>query len=255
MIALTRAPLLALLAVAATTPALGADAGAGHVPADWPHVHEDHRNFGYLLVDRLEYRDDEGPNHLLWDAQGWYGGDYRRLWLKTEGERPVSDSNGEVELQALYGQLVAPYWDVQAGVRYDRALGSGRDRDRAFGVLGIQGTAPYRFETDTALFVSEDGDLSLRAEFEYELLLTQRLVLQPRVEINAAAQRVRSWGVGSGVNDVQLGLRLRYEIRREFAPYVGVEWTRKLGDTADIARDEGEEVSVPTLVAGLRLWF
>ena len=229
--------------------------GAGDVPADWPHAHEDDHPFGYFLVDRFEYRDDEGPNHLLWDAQGWYGGDYRRLWLKAEGEQPVSDSNGEAELQALYGQLVAPYRDVQAGLRYDRVFGSGRDRDRAFGVLGIQGTAPYRFETDAALFVSEDGDLSLRAEFEYELLLTQRLILQPRVEINAAAQRVRAWGIGRGINDVQLGLRLRYEIRREFAPYLGVEWTRKLGDTADIARDEGEEVSVPALVAGVRLWF
>ncbi len=255
MHAAKRSPLLAVLAVAATTPALGADAGAGHVPADWPHVHEDDQHFGYLLVDRLEYRDDEGPNHLLWDAQGWYGGDYRRLWLKTEGESPVSDSHGEAEVQLLYGHLVAPYWDVQAGVRYDRAYGSGPDRDRRFGVLGIQGTAPYRFETDAALSVSEDGDVSVSAEFEYELLLTQRLVLQPRVEINAAAQQVRDWGVGSGINDVQLGLRLRYEIRREFAPYVGVEWTRKLGDTADIARDEGEEVSVPALVAGLRLWF
>jgi copper resistance protein B len=92
-------------------------------------------------------------------------------------------------------------------------------------------------------------------QVEYELLLTQRLILQPRVEANAAAQRVKSWGVGSGINDVQIGLRLRYEIRREFAPYVGVEWTRKLGDTADIARDEGEDASVPALVAGVRLWF
>ncbi len=255
MSAVRRAPLLALVLALAAASALAADAGAGHVPADWPHVHEDDRSFGYLLVDRLEYRDDEGPNHLLWDALGWYGGDYQRLWLKTEGEQPVSDSHGEAEVQALYGRLVAPYWDVQAGVRYDRAYGSGPDRDRAFGVLGIQGTAPYRFETDAALFVSEHGDVSLRAEFEYELLLTQRLVLQPRVEINAAAQRVRSWGVGRGINNVQLGLRLRYEIRRQFAPYVGAEWTRKTGDTADLARDAGEDVNTPALVAGVRLWF
>ncbi len=229
--------------------------GAGHVPADWPHAHEDDQRFGYALIDRLEYRDDEGPNHLLWDAQGWYGGDYRRLWLKTEGERPVSDSNGEFEAQALLSQLVSPYWDLQAGVRYDRAFGSGPDRDRFFGVLGIQGLAPYRFETDAALFVSEDGDVSLRVELEYELLLTQRLILQPRAELSVAAQEVKAWGVGEGLNDLQLGLRLRYEIRRQFAPYVGVEWTRKFGDTADFARAEGHDASTAALVAGLRMWF
>jgi copper resistance protein B len=114
---------------------------------------------------------------------------------------------------------------------------------------------PYRFETDAAAFVSEDGDFSLSLELEYELLLTQRLVLQPRLELNAAAQRVRAWGVGRGLNDLQLGLRLRYEIRREFAPYVGVEWVRRFGDTADLARDEGERVGNLGLVAGVRLWF
>lgn len=255
MNAAKRAPLLALLLNSAAVPTLAADAGVGHVPFDWPHVHEDQHNFGTLLVDRLEYRDDEGPNHLLWDAQGWYGSDYQRLWLKTEGEQSISDSHGEAEVQALYSRLVAPYWEVRAGVRYDRAYGSGPDHDRVFGVLGVQGTAPYGLETDIAVFVSEDGDVSLSAEFERELLLTQRLVLQPRAQINAAAQRVKSWGVGRGINDVQIGLRLRYEIRREFAPYVGLEWARKLGDTADMARDEGEDASVPALVVGLRLWF
>jgi copper resistance protein B len=245
---------LALL-IAASAPVLAADAGAGHVPTDWPHVHEDDQNFGTLLVDRLEYRADDGPDHLLWDAQGWYGGDYQRLWLKTEGEQSITDSHGEAEVQALYSRLVAPYWDVQAGVRYDRAYGSGRDRDRTFGVLGVQGLAPYRFDTDFALFVSEDGDVSARVQFEHDLLLTQRLVLQPRVEVNAAAQQLKSWGVGRGINDIQIGLRLRYEIRRQFAPYVGVEWVRKLGDTADLARDDGEAVSAPALVAGVRLWF
>ena len=126
---------------------------------------------------------------------------------------------------------------------------------RAFGVLGVQGLAPYRFETDLALFVSEDGDLSARAQLEYELLLTQRLILQPRVEINAAAQQVKSWGVGSGLNDLQLGLRLRYEIRRQFAPYVGVEWVKKFGDSADFARADGQDTGNLALLAGLRMWF
>lgn len=249
----TRHALLALALAVGASPAYAV--GAGEMPIDWQHVHEDSHPFGYALIDRLEYRDDEGPNHLLWDAQGWYGGDYDRLWLKTEGELPVSDSNGEVEVQALYGRLVAPYWDLQAGLRYDRAFGSGPDRDRVFGVLGVQGLAPYRFETDAALFVSEDGDVSLRAELEYELLLTQRLILQPRVEINAAAQDVKAWGVGSGLNDLQLGLRLRYEIRREFAPYVGVEWVKKFGNTADFVRADGQDTGNLALLAGLRMWF
>lgn len=252
----TRHALLALaLAAGALPAAAAADAGAHAMPIDWRHVHEDSHPFGFALIDRLEYRDDEGPNHLLWDAQGWYGGDYNRLWLKTEGESPVSDSNGEFEGQVLYGRLIAPYWDLQAGVRYDRTFGSGPDRDRAFGVLGVQGLAPYRFETDLALFVSEDGDLSASAELEYELLLTQRLILQPRVEINAAAQQVKSWGVGSGLNDLQLGLRLRYEIRREFAPYVGIEWVKKFGDSADFARADGQDNGNLALLAGLRMWF
>jgi copper resistance protein B len=250
-----RAGLRVWLLLSAAAPALAADAGAGHVPTDWPHVHEDDQHFGTLLVDRLEYRADDGPDQWLWDAQGWYGGDYQRLWLKTEGRQQVADSHGEAELRALYGRLVAPYWDLQAGVRYDRAYGSGRDRDRSFGVLGLQGLSPYRFDTELALFLSEDGDLSARAQFEHELLLTQRLVLQPRLEINAAAQRVRSWGVGRGIDDVQLGLRLRYEIHREFAPYVGIEWVRKVGDTADLARATGQEASNLAVLTGLRLWF
>jgi len=232
-----------------------ADAGPHTMPVDWQHVHEDSQPFGFALIDRLEYRGDDGPDHLLWDAQGWYGGDYNRLWIKTEGEQAISHSNGESETQALYGRLIAPYWDLQAGVRYDRTFGSGPDRDRAFGVLGVQGLAPYRFDTEAALFVSEDGDVSLRAQAERDLLLTQRLILQPRVEINAAAQQVKSWGVGSGLNDLQLGLRLRYEIRRQFAPYVGVEWVKKFGDSADFARADGQDSGSLALLAGLRVWF
>lgn len=242
----------ALLGLAAV--AHGAEAGAG-APPDFPHVHEDEHPFGLALVDRFEYRDADGANEWLWDAQGWYGGDYQRLWIKTEGERPVSDSNGDAEVQALYSRLIAPYWDLQAGVRYDRAFGSGPDRDRVFGVLGVQGLAPYRFETDLALFVSEDADASVRAQFETDLLLTQRLVLQPRLEVNAAFAAVPGWGVGRGPNDVQLGLRLRYEIRREFAPYVGVEWVRRLGETADLAREEGGDRSDLAWVFGVRAWF
>jgi len=214
-------------------------------------VHEDDHPFGLALIDRLEYRDDEGPNHLLWDAQGWYGGDYNRLWLKTEGEKLARGKTEKAEVQVLFSHLVTDFFDVQAGVRYDPEP----HPRRGYAVLGVQGLAPYYFETDAALFLSNEGELSARFEAEYELLLTQRLVLQPSLEINLAAQDTSARGIGSGVSDIELGLRLRYEIRREFAPYIGVNWECKLGQTADIARRDGEDTDVPSFVTGVRFWF
>lgn len=203
-----------------------------------------------VLVDRLEYQTAEGHDILLWDAQGWLGGDYDKLWLKTEGERARGDLE-EAELQALYSRAVAPFWDLQLGVKHDFAPHPARTS----GVIGIQGLARYWFEVDAAAFVSEDGDVSARVEAEYDLLLTQRLVLQPRAELNFAIQDVDELGIGSGLSTAELGLRLRYEIKREVAPYVGVSWSRKVGETARFARAEGEDAGVVSLVAGLRLWF
>lgn len=221
----------------------------------WPEPVEDNPVLGLLLVDQLEYRsNDDGPDTLNWDAEGWIGTDYHKLWLKTEGEDRRSGDSGEWEVQALYSRLVAPFWDFQAGLRHDRIYGA-RDRDRSFAVVGFEGLAPYWFEVTPALFLSEDGDLSARFTASYELLFTQRLILQPSFEINAAAQKVQEFDVGSGINDVELGLRLRYEIEREFAPYIGVSWTNKLGETADIARSEGEETRDFAVMAGVRFWF
>ncbi|MEX2463390.1 MAG: copper resistance protein B, partial [Balneolaceae bacterium] len=129
------------------------------------------------------------------------------------------------------------------------------NHSRAFGVIGIQGLAPYFFEVDGGLFVSEDGDISANFEAEYDLLFTQRLIGQPRLATSIAVQEVEEWGVGSGFNNVQLGFRLRYEIKREFAPYVGISWNRKLGETADFTRLEGGEVGTLGLVGGVRMWF
>lgn len=222
----------------------------------WPEPVEDNQIFSMLLVDQLEYRNNEGQDTLNWDAQGWVGTDYNKLWLRTEGEDGRSGGGGgEWEVQALYSRMVAPFWDFQTGLRYDRLYGGGQDRDRGFAVIGFEGLAPYWFEVTPALFVSQDGDVSARVSASYDLLFTQRLILQPRFEINAAAQRVEEFEAGRGINDVELGLRLRYEIKREFAPYVGVSWTRKLGDTADMARSEGGETSDFAVVAGLRFWF
>lgn len=225
-------------------------------PEEWPEPIKDDQPFWFFLIDRLEYDFNEGPDTILWDAQGWFGNDYNKLWIRTEGEQKVSDDNGgEAEFQALYSRLIAPFWYFQVGGRYDKLYGKGSDPSRGFGVIGFQGLVPYRYEVVTALFVSEDGDVSARLEAEYELLFTQRLIAQPRFETNIAVQEVEKFGVGEGFNDIELGLRLRYEIRREFAPYIGISWTRLLGDTADIARNEEEEVSNLAFVAGVRMWF
>lgn len=205
-----------------------------------------------LLGERLEYQTNEGDPAFLWDTQGWVGGDINRLWVKAEGEYLLEDELfEEAELQALYSRAISPYFDLQAGVRHDFEP----DPSRSFGVLGVQGLAPYWFEVDASAFVSDDGNLSARIEAEYELLLTQRLIAQPRTELSFAIQDVPELGIGSGLSSAELGLRLRYEIRREFAPYVGVSWVRAVGESADFAREEGEDVGSVSFVAGLRLWY
>ncbi|NEO87188.1 MAG: copper resistance protein B [Spirulina sp. SIO3F2] len=209
-----------------------------------------------LQVEQLEYRANEGHDTLNWEVSGWVGGDYTRWWLKTEGDVSVDEQEGgEFEVQLLHSKLISPFFEFQAGLRYDREFGTTPERDRFFGVLGFQGLAPYFIETDAALFVSEAGDISARLTLERELLLSQRWVLQPELEVNLAAQTVTDFGVGSGLNDLILGLRLRYDITRKFAPYVGVNWSRKFGDTAEFARAEGEAVDNWALVGGLRLMF
>ena len=206
----------------------------------------------FVLGDRFEYQTNEGSPLLLFDGQGWWGTDRNRLWVKTEIEYDFeADAFEEAELQALWSRPIARYFDFQAGVRRDFEP----DPSRTFGVIGIQGLAPYWFEIDAALFVSGDGDISARFEAEYDLLLTQRLILQPRTELNFAAQSVDELGIGSGLSTAELGLRLRYEIERQFAPYVGVSWTRSVGETADFVRAGGEDPGAASFVAGLRFWF
>jgi len=206
----------------------------------------------FIQADRFEYRTNEGDPQFLWDAQGWYGGDKNKLWIKTEGEYAFEDDEFEdAEVQALWSRAFARYFDVQAGVRHDFAPGD----DRTFGVLGVQGLAPYWFEVDAAAFVSGDGDVSARVEVEYELLLTQRLILQPRTELNFAVQDAPRNGIGSGLSTAEVGVRLRYEIKRELAPYIGVSWERAVGETADLVRAGGEDPSSVSFVAGLRFWL
>lgn len=220
-------------------------------PDDWPVPIPDRQPFWMVLGDRLELRFGDEKDTYILDAQGWFGGDYNRLWVKTEGEGEQGDSPESVELQLLYSRRFARYWDWQIGIRQDFEP----KPDRQHVVLGLQGVAPYEFEWDSALFVSEDGDISARLEVEYDLRVTQRLVVQPRVELNASADTVPEYGLGSGLNNSELGIRLRYEFVREFAPYIGVSWEKRYGETADLARQEGEPTSGVRFLFGVRLWF
>jgi len=202
------------------------------------------------IVDQFEMRDTGGDNTLSWDAQGWLGKDFQKLWFKFEGDRTAS-STEESELQFLYSKAIARYWEFQVGVRHDFEPSPSRN----WAVIGFQGLAPYFFETDIALFIGESGRTALRFESEYELLFTQRLILTPEIEVNLYGRDDPTVGIGSGLSDLELGLRLRYEIRREFAPYIGINWLQLFGDTADYARIAGEDVSEVQLVIGLRAWF
>ena len=203
-----------------------------------------------VMVDQLEVREADDDNPAVLEGQGWVGKDLNKLWLKVELERVDSETE-EAELQALYSKAISTYWDFQVGMRHDFEPSP----TRSWGVIGIQGLAPYFFEVDTALFVGESGRTALRLEAEYELLFTQRLILTPEIEINLYGKDDEATGVGSGLSDVEFGLRLRYEIRREFAPYIGVNWIKKYGDSADFTRASGDKVSETQFVLGVRMWF
>lgn len=211
------------------------------------HEHGDVR-WWHVMVERAEYA--PSSETLSWEARASYGGDINRLVLKTEGEAESGDLH-EAEVQALYSRAIGPYFNLQAGVRQDFQP---RPR-RTYAVLGIEGLAPYWFEVGGFVFVSDKGDVSARLEGGIDWRLTQALVLEPHAEANLAAQDTRELGVGSGLSELEVGLRLRYAVAPEFAPYVGVEWARKFGDTADYARAAGEDPDETRLVIGLRAWF
>jgi len=205
----------------------------------------------FIIADRLEMQITNGEDAFVWDAQGWYGTDENKLWIKTEGEYSFgSDEIEDAEIQALWSKPIAAFWDFQAGVRYDFD-----PKGRTHLVAGVQGLAPYWFEVDAALFLSNKGDFTSRVEAEYELLFSQRLILQPRGEIEFSAQDIPELGIGAGFTNLNLGLRLRYEIKREFAPYIGVEWQRSLGETAQFTRANGGDPDKVALLFGVRAWY
>lgn len=204
-----------------------------------------------LMLDRLEYRAGKGADGYHWEGEGWIGGDIDRFAVKTEGEGAFGGPLEQAEVQALYRRALDPWFNLEAGVRHDFRPGP----ERTYAVIGIEGLAPYWFEVGAEAFLSDKGDAHLRLEASYDQRLTQRLILQPAAELNLAAQDVPELGIGSGLSTIELGLRLRYEFAREFAPYIGVNWERKLGDTARFARAEGEGASSTSLVLGVRFWF
>jgi copper resistance protein B len=239
---------------AGSGPPRAADAiwGAEAMAASREDLRKTHGDFPvfWFQGDRLETQVRDGADAFLWDIQGYYGGPTERLWFKSEGEGEWGSAPEDAEVQALYARAFAPFWDVQAGLRHDIA---GPDTTHA--VIGVQGLAPYMFEVDAALFVSTRGDITARIEAEIDQRITQRLILQPRVEANLSAQDIPLLGVGAGLDQIEAGVRLRYEIKREFAPYVGIEQSWRTGNGADFARARGEDPSVTSFVAGIRFWF
>jgi copper resistance protein B len=214
----------------------------------------DDETYVLALLELAEYRRDEETNPFAWELVGWIGGDYQRIWFKSEGAAATTETEIEGDVEILYGRLITPWWDLQVGVRGELQVDDMDERARVFAALGVEGLAPGYFDIDATVFVSHEGDVSARATATVSSYVTQRLIAEPRVELEAAVQEVEDFGVGNGLTTIELGLRLRYEIRREIAPYLGVHWERALFETADLARAAGEDASVVSAVAGLRIW-
>lgn len=207
--------------------------------------------FSQVMVDLAEARFRDGHEKYHWDAEAWFGGDIHRLVVKTAGEGAFGEGLDGGEAQALYSRAIGPYFNLQAGLRQDFGPGP----SRTYASLGFEGLAPYWFEVEGALFLSDKGQVLARIEGSYDQRITQRLILQPRGEITVAAQDMPAEGVGAGLTEAELGLRLRYELAREFAPYAGVVWERQLGRTARLTRLRGESTGGFAFVLGLRAWF
>lgn len=203
-----------------------------------------------VMTNLAEFQARKGADGYRWDGQAWFGGDINRFVLKSEGEGTRGEGVEAAELQALYSRAVGVYTDVQIGVRQDF-----EPHNRTYATVGFESLFPYWFDIEGAAFLSNKGELLGRIEGTYDLRLTNRLILQPRAEFNLAAQDTLETRTGSGLSNAELGLRLRYEIRREFAPYIGVSWDRKFGKTADYARAFGEDVKATSFVVGVRAFF
>ncbi len=209
----------------------------------------------FILFDQLEMGPSFEGRPLAWNMDSWAGKVYNRIWIRSEGELRTDRREGEMEFQALYSRLISPYWDAQIGARMDVAFNETETRQRFHLAVGFEGLAPYWFELEPTLFLSQNGEISASLVASYDVFITQRLILQPELETFVAVQEVPDWGIGKGLNWVTLSWRLRYEIRREFAPYIGYQWHRFMGQTADLVQQEGESIRTSGFVFGIRVWY
>ena len=230
-------------------PVTDADREAAFPDVDGHAVHDRTLNY-FVLFDQLEWQSTAGGTGLNVDSKGWFGGDRDRIWFRAEGDGE-SGRLGEAEAHLFYGRQISRWWDLVGGVRRDFEPGPGL----TWAAIGIQGLAPYWFELELTGYVGAEGRTRLRGEVEYELLLTNRLVLQPQLEVDLFGKSDPERGTGAGLSTTDIGLRLRYEFRRELAPYVGLAWSNKWGKTADLAEAAGEDAGGARLVMGVRLWF
>ena len=235
---------------AAVPPLTDADRAAAFPPDVHGHtVHDTAVNY-HVLFDQLEWQYIHGAQGLRWDNTTWVGGDINRLWVKSEGEA-LDGVVDDAEIKVLYGRSLSRWWDVVAGIRQDIRPSP----SHTWLAVGVQGLAPHWFEIDATFYVGSSRHIAARLEAEYEVLLTNRLLLQPLVEVSLAGNDDPDRGIGAGLSTGEVGFRLRYEIRREVAPYAGLVWHRKLFGTADFARAAGRDIGGWHLVAGLRTWF
>ena len=203
-----------------------------------------------ILFDELEAQDADDGDVLNWDARAWAGHSLNKLWVRSEGERKSSTTE-RADVELMWGHTIGRWWDVVSGVREDFRPGP----SQGWAAFGVQGLAPYRFDLEATAYIGDGGRTSARFKAEYELLITNRLILQPLVELDWYGQEDTVRGIGSGLSTAQTGLRLRYEFRREVAPYVGLEHERTFGGTADQARAAGSDTRDTRLLVGIRLWF
>lgn len=232
----------------------------GLLRPDWPSPVNDQERRLFTLVDVLEYRPRTGGtgsnSDYRWDLEGWYGGDHNRLWFKSEGQRDTAfKADYDVDFQLLYGRFLWKHYDIQVGGRMETQSFRGGNVARGMGVIGLQGIVPYNYEFESALFIDQRGAVSARLSYTKDFLLTQRLILQGRFETNLAIQRVEEFTTGSGLNNLEFGGRVRYEIHREFAPYIGLSFDRSFGETATLVRRQGGDPSQVRFVVGVRMWF
>jgi copper resistance protein B len=204
----------------------------------------------FVLFDQLEWQAAAHRSGINLDSRGWVGFDRDRLWFRIEGDSEEGRV-GEAQVHALYSRQFSRWWDVVAGIRQDFQPGPAQ----TWAAIGVQGLAPYWFEVEATAYVGASGRTQLRFEVEYELLVTNRLVLQPLAEVEVHGKSDPERGTGAGLSATDVGIRLRYELKREFAPYLGVTWNRKYGKTADYAEAAGDSSGGARLVTGLRLWF